>query len=130
LCAGGKSRAVLPEIDKEDPGMKSHVITAPQQILQRNIPTIERQFDDAVAAKATVVDFVLSAVQIVDSAGLNWLLSCQGRLESMGMKLRMVDPSPLMADVLLATRLDTRFLVISAEDQSAPMPVGSGVARG
>ena len=91
-------------------------IVAAQQILQRTIPNLERQFDDAIAAKPAAVDFVVTAVQIIDSAGLNWLLSCNGRLETMGIKLRLVDPSPTMADVLAATRLDTRFLVLNSQD--------------
>jgi len=67
--------------------------------------------DEVIAGKPGVIDVVLSAVQIVDSAGLNWLLSIQARLETLGIRMRLVDPSPIMADVLLATRLDARFTV-------------------
>src|SRR4051812_4474722 len=89
-------------------------VAAPQQFVSRTIPLLERKFDDALAAKPPSVDLVLSAVQIVDSASLNWLLSLQVRLESWGTRLRLVDLSPVMADVLLATRLDARLGVATA----------------
>ena len=72
---------------------------------------MERKLDEVIAGKPGVIDFVLSAVQIVDSAGLDWLMSIQARLETLGIRMRLVDPSPIMADVLLATRLDARFTV-------------------
>lgn len=91
--------------------MSSVSITAAQQVTQRTLPALERRLDEVLAGKPPVVDLVLAAVQIVDSAGLNWLLSIQSRLETLGIRLRLVDPSPVMADVLLATRLDARFIV-------------------
>jgi anti-anti-sigma factor len=100
--------------------MTSVSITAAQQVTQRTLPALERRLDEVLAAKPDVVDVLLAAVQIVDSAGLNWLLSIQSRLETLGARLRLVDPSPIMADVLLATRLDARFTV---EVTAAP---GSG----
>ena len=92
-------------------GMETVPIIASQQIIQRTIPAMERKVDEAITGKPGVVDMVLSAVQIVDSAGLNWLLAVQTRLETTGIRMRLVDPSPIMADVLLATRLDSRFKV-------------------
>jgi len=86
-------------------------ITAPQQIVQRTIPALERRVDEVIAAKPPVIDFVVSSVQIIDSVGLNWLLQVQTRLETLGMKMRILDPSAIVSDVLLATRLDTRFTV-------------------
>jgi anti-anti-sigma factor len=94
-----------------DRGMNSVPITAAQQIVQRTLPTLELRFDEVIAAKPPVIDLVLAAVQIVDSVGLNWLLSMQARLATMDIRMRLVDPSPIMADVLLATRLDSRFTV-------------------
>jgi anti-anti-sigma factor len=91
--------------------MNSVPITAAQQIVQRTLPTLERRFDEVIAAKPPIIDLVLAAVQIVDSVGLNWMLSMQARLETLGIRMRLVDPSPIMADILLATRLDARFTV-------------------
>jgi anti-anti-sigma factor len=91
--------------------MQSVPIMAAQQVIQRTLPALERRLDEVIAGKPGVIDLVLSAVQIVDSAGLNWLLSIQSRLETLGIRMRLVDPSPIMADVLLATRLDARFTV-------------------
>src|SRR6188768_932748 len=84
-------------------------VTAAQQIISRTVTLLERKFDDVLAAKPEAVDLNLSAVQIIDSAGLNWLLSMKSRLETLGTRLRLVDLSPVMVDALLATRLETRL---------------------
>ena len=94
-----------------DSGMQSSAIVAAQQMVQRTLPALERRVDDVIAAKPPFVDIDVSHVQIIDSIGLNWLLSLNARLETLGSKLRLLDPSPVMADVLLATRLDTRLTV-------------------
>lgn len=93
------------------PGMHAATIAAAQQFIQRTLPTLERRVDESIAEKPEAIDLLLSSVQIVDSAALNWLLSVAGRLETLGIRLRLVDPSPLVGDVLLATRLDSRFTV-------------------
>lgn len=98
-------------VSSVDAGIDTVPIIASQQMVQRTIPPLERQIDDALAAKPAVIDVVLSGVLLTDSAGLNWLLAVQSRLETMGIRMRLVDPSPIMADVLLATRLDSRFTV-------------------
>jgi anti-anti-sigma factor len=87
-------------------------VAAGQQLLQRTIPPLERSLDEAIGGKPGGIDLVLSQVQIVDSAGLNWLLSMLGRLQTLGIALRLAEPSPIMADALLATRLDARFIVV------------------
>src|SRR6185436_16764519 len=92
-------------------GMQSAAITAAQQVIQRTLPTLERRVDEAIAEKPEAIDLVLSHVQIIDSASLNWLLSVQARLETLGIRLRLVDPSPIMTDVLSSTRLDSRFTI-------------------
>jgi anti-anti-sigma factor len=102
-----RSRYDLSRIE----AMDSVPITAAQQLVQRTLPTLERRFDEVIAAKPPVIDLVLSAVQIVDSVGLNWLLSMQARLETLGIRIRLVDPSAIVADILLATRLDARFTI-------------------
>src|SRR5262249_32860753 len=94
-----------------DRGMQSIPIMAAQQVIQRTIPTLERRVDEVVVSKPEAIDFVMSSVQIVDSAGLNWLLAVQSRLETLGIHMRLVDLSPIMSDVLRATRLESRFTV-------------------
>ena len=91
--------------------MQSIPIMAAQQIVQHTLPALERRLDEALVSKPEAIDLVLSAVQIVDSAGLTWLLSMRERLETLGIHMRLMDPSPLMSDVLLATRLEARFTV-------------------
>ena len=94
------------------PGMHVVSVTAAQQLTQRTLPTLERRVDEAIHEKPEAIDFIMSAVQIVDSAALNWLLSLLARLETLGIRLRIVDPSAIISDVLLATRLDSRFTVV------------------
>ena len=93
------------------PGMHAVSVTAAQQLTQRTLPTLERRVDEAIHEKPEAIDLMMGAVQIVDSVALNWLLSVAGRLETLGIRLRLVDPSAVMSDVLLATRLDSRFTV-------------------
>jgi anti-anti-sigma factor len=90
-------------------------IIAPQQIVQRTIPTLQQRVDEAITAKAAVVNLLLSSVLTIDSAGLNWLLAVHAQLETLGMHLLLRDPSPIVSDVLLATRLDSRFTVAVTE---------------
>ena len=99
-----------------DPGIQAVTITAPQQIVQRTIPTLERQVDDALVS-GHGIDLILSQVQIIDSAGLNWLLQMQMRLTTLGKKLRLVDLSAILADVLVATRLEQRFSIMTSNAQ-------------
>ncbi len=87
------------------------VIPMPQQVVQRVLATFERKVDDAIDTKPNVVDFAMNNVQMIDSAGLNWMLRVLGRLETLKIRMRIIDPSPIIADVLLATRLDSRFTV-------------------
>ena len=54
-----------------------------------------RKMDDAIAAKPECIDLVMSNVQVIDSAGLNWILTVQTRLEQTGTKLRNRQPSPI-----------------------------------
>jgi anti-anti-sigma factor len=109
-----------------DQGMQCvAVIPAPQQVVQRTLSTLERKVDDAIDSRPGIVDFACSGVQIVDSAALNWLLSVLGRMEAQNIKLRLVDPSPIMLDVLLATRLDARFTVTTSAETN-----GQGGANG
>jgi anti-anti-sigma factor len=108
-----------------DTGAEAVPITASQQIIQRTLPVLERRVDEAIAGKPAVLDLVTSSVQIIDSAGLNWLLSVQGRLETLGIRLRLLDPSPILADVLLATRLDSRFTV-ETTPKADPVNTGNG----
>jgi len=101
-------------------------VTAAQQIISRTVTLLERKFDDVLAAKPEAVDLNLSAVQIIDSAGLNWLLSMKSRLETLGTRLRLVELSPVMVDALLATRLETRLGVGSGNttQESGLIPAG------
>jgi anti-anti-sigma factor len=94
-----------------DPGMHPIPITPAEQITQQIIPLLERQVDDAVATKPLAIELNLSGVKAIDSAGLNWIVGIQNRLDTLGIRLRIIDPSPIVADIFLATRLDARFTI-------------------
>ena len=89
-------------------------ISTPQQISQRTIVLLERQIDDAVAQSAGAIEMNLSATQMIDSAGLNWLVQTQTRLSAVNMQLRLIEVPPIVSDIFLATRLDSRFHVSHA----------------
>ena len=90
---------------------RTAVVVAPQFISQRTVGGLDRLIDDAIAQRPELIDMAMGGVQGLDSAGLGWLVSVQERLSGLGMKLRLADPSELVQDILLATRLDTRFAV-------------------
>ena len=90
-------------------------IILPQQITVRTIPLLERQLDDALAQSASSVEMIAGPVQIVDSAGLNWLLTAKTRLETAAQMLKIVDPSPIVIDAFTATRLDSRFTLVYSD---------------
>ncbi len=89
----------------------SFQVLASQQISSQTITALERQIDDAIHRKPDVVNLNLAGVQTIDSAGLNWLLATQTRLGGHGIQLTLQDPSALLHDVFLATRLDSRFKI-------------------
>jgi anti-anti-sigma factor len=93
-------------------------VMAPQQLVQRSIPLLERQLDNAIAARPPAIDLVISAVQIVDSGGLNWLLALHARLDTLNIRLRLTNPSSIMTDALVATRLDARLTILNTSGES------------
>jgi anti-anti-sigma factor len=97
-----------------DAQTQSIPVAASQQLIQRSVPTLERLVDDAIAARPAAIDLVVSAVQIVDSGGLNWLLALHARLDTLNIRLRLTNPSPVITDALAATRLDARLAVAGA----------------
>ena len=94
------------------------VIPAPQQISANTVPTLERQIDEAIAQRASAVEFDLAITQIIDSAGLNWLLNSQSRLGTMNIPLRLAGAPPIIIDVLHATRLESRFTLVPATGET------------
>lgn len=117
-------------VRNSDPGMHAVPITAADQIVQRTIPLLERDVDNAIGTKPLAIDLVLAPVQIIDSAGLNWLIGLQNRLESLGMRLRIMDPSPVVSDIFLATRLAARFTIHNTATETGGPVGGRGDADG
>jgi anti-anti-sigma regulatory factor len=100
---------MVRNVDTPGPALQ---FTLPQQITLRTIPLLERQIDDTLAQRASSLEMLATPVQIVDSAGLNWLLTAKSRLEAANCALKIVDPSPLVVDAFTATRLDSRFTFV------------------
>lgn len=98
-----------------DPSTDAIKINAPTQFGQRTAVLLDRQIDDAITAHAPAVDFNMAAVQSMDSAGLNWLVTTQGRLTLSNITLRLTNVKPLIEDILVATRLDVRLNMQVAE---------------
>ena len=97
---------------RNNPELEAHKIVAPSSLNQGNLAAMERQVDQALLRKPEAVWVELSAVQSVESAGLEWILMAQSRLAIQGIQLILRNPSPIMADILIATRLDSRFMVV------------------
>jgi anti-anti-sigma regulatory factor len=103
---------MVRNVEPAPPPGPSLQITLPQQLSVRTIPLLERQVDDALAQRVSDLEMLAAAVQIVDSAGLNWLLAAKARLEAANAAVKIIDPSPLMTDAFVATRLDSRFTIV------------------
>ena len=104
----------------DDPHLHSPHIVCPAALSQANLAPLERQVDQAVLRKPECVCIDLSGVQAAESTGLEWLISTQSRLATTGIRMVLNAPSPLMVDVLAATRLDHRFQV-----ELQPAPAGA-----
>jgi anti-anti-sigma factor len=102
---------MVRNVEPAPPSGPALQITLPQQLSVRTIPLLERQLDDAFAKRSQAVELLAAAVQIVDSAGLNWLLTAKTRLDALGSALKIFDPSPILSDAFTATRLDSRFTI-------------------
>lgn len=98
---------------------RSAQLSCPPTLAQASLAAMERQVDEALLAKPESVWVDLAAVQAVESAGLEWLIVVQSRLAAQGIQLVLKRPSKLMSDVLIATRLDSRFRIDSPEQEAS-----------
>ena len=108
------------------PDASAKIVSAPQHMTQTCLPGLDQQIDQALAGKPGAILLDLSALQAVDSASLNWLLQTQTRLAAQQVELRIHNPSDTCHDVLLATRLDSRFTITTTPEN---IPEGA-VSRG
>ena len=92
-----------------DSGLEPVKLAAPQQLNQHTVSAVERQIDEAISQRAPLVELDMSAVQVMDSAALNWLLEIDARLKNSNSGLRLVKLPMLVEDILMATRLDSRL---------------------
>jgi anti-anti-sigma regulatory factor len=100
-----------------DSTIQEMLITAPAQFTARSLLALDRLVDDAISQHTLVVDVDMAAVEGVDSAALNWLLTTQDRLTVSEIALRLIRVRSLVEDILLATRLDGRFTVLVAASE-------------
>ncbi len=70
----------------------------------------------ALSATADTVDFTidLAAVTEMDSAGVQLLMAARKTALSTGRRLRLIDPSPAVAEVLDTLQLGSHFAAPSA----------------
>ncbi len=60
----------------------------------------------------------LQRAKQANSAGLEALVCAAHTLSEAGARLALVGPSPLLADILKATRLDRRFAIFDSTEQA------------
>ena len=109
-----------------NPDASARIVSAPQHMTQTCLPGLDQQIDQALAAKPSAILLDLSTLQAVDSASLNWLLQTLARLATQQVELRIHNPSETCHDVLLATRLDSRFTITTTPEPVAEGPVNRG----
>jgi len=114
---------MVRNVDNPAPSVPGTVISTPQQISQRTLVVLERQVDDAIAQRVAAVNIDLAATQIIDSVGLNWLATTHARLATANIPLRLIEIPLIVSDILMATRLDARFTILTANGN------GEGVKR-
>ncbi len=90
-----------------DPGRG--ILELPESFTQASLGTIDRLMDTALAGNPELLNVDLGRISAVDSAALNWLIATQTRLAGLGIQMVLQNPSALITDVLIATRLEHRF---------------------
>jgi len=98
------------------PDENAKIVSAPQHMTQTCLGSMDQQIEHALTEKASAILMDLSSLQAVDSASLNWLLQTQTRLALLKIELRIHNPSEIAHDVLLATRLDSRFTITTTPE--------------
>lgn len=88
---------------------KSTAVQVPMQFTQPTLSVLDRMLETVIRERAAVVALDFSKVSQVDSAALNWLLALQDKVHANEGRVQINNPSDLMHDALLATRLETRF---------------------
>ena len=91
----------------------------PHQVQQAGLGQLDRRIDEALVTEARRIVLDTSEVQVIDSASLHWLLALQARLSAAGCELLLARPSPILRDVLLATRLESRLKIADVEGGAA-----------
>jgi anti-anti-sigma regulatory factor len=104
---------------QSDATAQAILITAPPQFNARALGLLDRQVDDAISQHFLFVDLDMVGVELLDSAALNWLLTTQDRFNASEISLRLIKVGALVADILLATRIDGRFTIQAAAADAA-----------
>ena len=96
------------------------------QVTQRDIDPLRDPLIELLGpgAYARQVRLDLRETTYMDSSGVGWLLLCHKRMRQAGGKLVLVDPHPVVANVLRILKLD-RVLAIENSTPAAPHEGGA-----
>ena len=100
-------------VRNSSPDLEGHIVPLPEAFNQAALGAIDRQIDTAIASNPETLTIEMSLIQAVDSAALNWLLAVQTRLAGLGIQMVIHNPSALATDVLVATRMEHRFQIVT-----------------
>jgi anti-anti-sigma regulatory factor len=99
-------------VHNADPETGRSSLELPESFTQASLGTIDRLMDTALAGNPELLKVDLSRINTVDSAALNWLLATQTRLAGLSIQMILQNPSALITDVLVATRMENRFQLV------------------
>lgn len=88
---------------------QTQVLNSPPFLVENSLGALDHQIVQAMLQKPVALALDCSAIQAVDSAGLNWLLAVQSRLTMQSIAFFIQAPSPILTSIFLATRLDQRL---------------------
>jgi anti-anti-sigma regulatory factor len=86
----------------------------PAALSQNNLAALERQVDSVLSTGPSIVAVDVSNIDAAESAALEWLCALQNRIITNNAKMVLRKPSPVMRDILIATRLDHKFQIETA----------------
>lgn len=99
------------------------------QITQREIDPLRDPLVELLGPNAygREVRLDLREATYMDSSGVGWLLLCHKRMRQAGGRLVLVDPHPVVANVLRILKLDR---VLSIETPAGPVPQANDATSG
>lgn len=98
------------------------LITLSQPLVEDRLDPVRKALEECLAAGETRLVLDLRGVSAIDSCGLEFFLDMRDALAGRGGSLRLVNPPPLIADVLAATRLRHEFEIVCEAEPPVKVP--------